>query len=82
MQALEELRQFHEFVGRQLQTPEPTMTPEECLTAWRNLQPSDREFAESLADVQAALRDMEQGDTGVPAREYLRELRQTHGLAN
>ena len=81
MQILNDLRQFHEFVGRQLQVSETAMTPEECLAAWRSRQPSDRESAESLADVQAALRDMEQGDTGVSAREYLRELRQSHGLA-
>ncbi len=79
MQAMEELRQFHEFVGRQLQTPDPLITPEECLARWRQRQRA--EYETSRADIEAALHDMEQGDAGTPAAELMQSLRKQVGSA-
>jgi hypothetical protein len=77
---LDELRQFHEFVGQQLQSPNATATPELCLKEWRRRHPCDQELAESISDLRGTLNDMQQGDVGVNAREFLQELRETHGL--
>lgn len=81
MPAIDELRQFHEFVGRQLHSSNSALTPEQCLAAWRDEHPLPAGFAESVADLQAAIDEMEHGDSGVPARSYLTELRLAHGLA-
>lgn len=82
MPALDELRQFHEFVGRQLLASQSIMTPEECLEAWRRRHPSPASVAASVADLESALEDMERGDLGVPAREFVQSLREKLGSAN
>lgn len=74
MSATSELSQFHEFVRIQLQSGGTLMTPEQCLELWRHRN-SSSESAAALADVRAALKEMDEGDVGVPAREFVRSLR-------
>ena len=70
---MSELRDFHEFLTERLQSADEQRTPEDLLAEWR-------EEREIVRDVEEALADMAAGDTGVPIADYLRELREKHGL--
>jgi hypothetical protein len=63
----DDLRSFHEFVGRQLDNGGADLTPEQVLTLWR-------ERLEVIESVRRGLEDVEAGRTR-PADEVLAELR-------
>lgn len=63
----DELRSFHEFVGRQLDNGGAHLTPEEVLSLWR-------ERVATIESVRRGLVDIEAGRTR-PADEVLDELR-------
>ena len=68
------LAEFHEFVGRQLQHPEASqLSPEEALVRWREHQATLAAIREGLADIDA-------GRTR-PIEELLGELKTRYGAA-
>ena len=70
-----ELAEFHEYLGKHLHDPQPHPSPEDLLEEWR-LQRGD--FVEDERDrlaVQAALRDMRNGDQGVDFDVHIEELK-------
>lgn len=77
---LQELTEFHRFATEQLGNGSSDLSLEELLDLWRAANPTEQELRESVAAVQQAIRDMEQGDTGRPAEEHIRELRAKYRL--
>jgi hypothetical protein len=80
MDATQELREFHRFVGESLDRGEAGLSPEEALDLWRDHHPSDAEYASTVAALREALSDMAQGDTGKPLEEFDQSFRQKHQL--
>jgi hypothetical protein len=78
--AHQELLSFHRFVGEQLNTGRPCLSPEEALEVWRLQNRSPEEFEEDVQAIREALADMEAGDTGRPFEEFDREFRKRHNL--
>lgn len=76
---MSELAQFHAFVGAQLQSGDPTLTPEDVFDMWLDQHPSDDED-DATEDIREALADMEAGDTGIPFEEFDREFRRQHQI--
>ncbi len=71
---------FRDFLDATLTNGGANLTLEECLGLW---VVENQETEERVATVQAireALDDMQAGDTGVPARDHLAEVRRRHGL--
>ena len=79
-QTLDELREFHIFVGEKLTNGGAKLSPEEALDQWRVLHPDPEELAESVSAVRQALADMAAGDRGRPVDDVLAELRSRHNL--
>ncbi len=77
---LDELRDFHQFLGEKLNGGPIDWSPEEALDEWRRLHPDDRAPADDLAAIQEALADLAKGDRGVPFEEFDRAFRQRHNL--
>ena len=75
-----ELFQFHQFVGEQLVTGPPWLSPEEALEAWRLQNRTSEEFEEDAQAIREALADMDAGDTGRPWKEFDCEFRKRHKL--
>ena len=75
-----ELEEFQEFVAGHVRAG-TVMSPEEALDVWRAEHPDDALRAENVKAVKAALRDMEDGDRGVPFEEFDREFRETHQIS-
>lgn len=79
-QALNDLRDFHHFVGEKVNNGGASQSPEEVLDEWRVLHPDPEEVEEDIAAIQEAIHDMENGDTGIPFAEFDREFRARRNL--
>ena len=73
-----DLSQFHQFLGEQI-IGGTNKSLEDLVDDWRETHPVDDD-EDLIADVQEALDDMEAGDKGTPAEEFLTELRERFGL--
>ena len=71
----EEIESFHRFAEKKLEDGEDDLTMEEFLDLWRLENPSAEHVADDVLAVKAALRDLENGDRGVPFEEHIRETR-------
>jgi hypothetical protein len=76
----DDLKAFHDFVGEQLANGGASLSPAEALDLWEIQHPSDEERAATVEALREALDDMRAGDTGIPAREFLAELRRQYHL--
>jgi hypothetical protein len=79
--AFDELRSFHEFVGRKLAEggSEPP-SPQECLDLWLIEYQTPEDQRETMEAIRQGLDDMDAGRTR-PAEDVLRDLCRKHNLA-
>ena len=70
----EEIESFQLFAEKKIQSGEDDLTMEELFDLWRLENPSLERFQEDVLAVKAALRDLENGDRGVPFDEHIREV--------
>jgi len=75
-----ELRDFHHFLGEKLSNGGVDLSPEEALDEWRQLHPDSHAFVEEVTAIQEALDDMANGDRGMLFEEFDREFRKRHQL--
>jgi hypothetical protein len=71
----DKLSVFYAFVGEQSASGGASLTPAEALELWEIQNPAEDEPAATVAALREALNDMRAGDTGVPARDFLAEVR-------
>lgn len=76
----EEIDSFHRFASKERTNADCTL--DEIYDRWRIENPTGHEHRENVAAIAASLRDMEAGDTGTPAKEVMRKLRDSFGLAS
>lgn len=79
-QSLNDLRDFHEFVGQTVNNGGASLSPEEVLDEWRTLHPAPEALQEDIAAIQEAIDDMEKGDTGISFEEFDRDFRAHRNL--
>ena len=79
-QSLNELRDFHRFVGEKVNNGVTALSPEEVLDEWRVLHPSPEALEEDTAAIQEAIDDMENGDAGISFEEFDRDFRARRSL--
>jgi hypothetical protein len=70
-----DLRAFRDFADSRLSNGNSEMTLDEALGLWDIENATEDERAATVEAVREALSEMRAGDTGVPAREYLAEIR-------
>ncbi len=73
-------RAFRDFLDAKLSNGGADLTLEECLALWDYENESDEERDATVHAVREALDDMRAGDTGIPAREALADIRRKHNL--
>lgn len=71
---------FHDFATQQVSNGGAGLSIEQLFDLWHEQQPSAEELTESVAAVKAALKDMEDGDTGRPVEDVIAELRNEAGI--
>lgn len=77
----EELKRFHQFAEKQLAIGGAELSWEELVEMWQAENSSTERSQEDLLAVRAALRDLDNGDRGIPMDDHLRELHEKYGLA-
>ncbi len=75
MTTREQLESFYRFALEQLDQGPTAISIDELLDAWQCQEISEEELSASTSAVQAALQDMEHGDTGRPLADVLAEIR-------
>jgi hypothetical protein len=76
----DDLKAFHDFVGERLANGGASFTPAETLALWEIQHSSGEERASTVEALRGALDDMRAGDAGIPARDFLTELRHKYHL--
>ena len=76
----DQLDDFHRFATDKLGNGAGDSL-EQLLDQWRLLNPTPEEHADNVAAVKAALRDMQNGDRGIPLEEHIRHLREKHRIS-
>jgi hypothetical protein len=75
-----DLRDFYQFVGVKVNNGGGLLSPEQVLDEWRALRPDPGSLQEDTAALQEAIKDMENGDLGMPFEEFERAFRARHNL--
>jgi hypothetical protein len=77
---LDELDRFHRFAEEKLSNGNGDLTLEDLVEMWSFENPSPERQREDLLAVKAALRDVDNGDRGIPVDEMIQKMRDKYGL--
>ena len=78
---LNELGEFHRFLGEKVLLTGFSLSPEQALEEWRNLHPIPFAADDEIAALQEAIDDIEKGDAGIPFEEFDKEFRARRNLS-
>ena len=78
--AEQELASFTSFARQKIDSGKRDLSIEELFDQWRAENPSDQQYAENVAAVQASIEDFKQGQRGTIAGEHSAQLRREFGL--
>lgn len=73
-------RAFRDFLDAKLGDEDATLPLDEALFEWELENQTDDERDATVEAVKEALADMRAGDKGIPAREFLAEMRRKYQL--
>lgn len=76
-----DLRAFRDFADAKLSDGGAELTLDEALGLWEIENAPEDERAATVEAVREALADMRAGDVGVPARDFLAEIRRKYKLS-
>jgi hypothetical protein len=80
-QVVDELREFHWFLGEKLSNGHVDWSRKKALDEWRRLHPEVQAPDEEVAAIQEALADMANGDRGISFEDFDRDFRKRHNLS-
>jgi hypothetical protein len=75
-----DLHQFQEFAKVVITQSGEHLTLDELWDRWRLNCPFEQEENENILAAKAAVRDMENGDLGIPVEQHLEEVRKKYNL--
>jgi hypothetical protein len=76
----QELQSFYQFAEERLGKGACQQTLDDLYGEWRAGNPMPDELDSNVLAVQAALRDLDRGETGRPIEEFAAEFRQRNGI--
>lgn len=80
MATKKQIKNFCEFASRQVDNGGANLSMDALYGLWRSKNPTADELASSVAAVEAAIADLQAGDTGESARDALRKTCHRLGL--
>jgi len=75
-----DLRAFRDFADSRLSNEGSALTLDEALGLWDIENATEDERASTVEAVREALSNMRAGDTGIPAREFIADIRRRYNL--
>ena len=76
--AEQDIASFTSFAMQRIGTGDSDLTIEQLFDQWRIENPSDEQYAENVAAIQASIADFKAGERGTIAGAHSAELRQTY----
>ena len=77
----DDLKSFNQFVRERIGDDSDLKLPE-LLDLWMLQNPTDDDYTENVAAINASINDFMNGERGTPAGEHSRELREEFGFAS
>ena len=78
----QDLADFTSYARQKIEAGERNFSIDELFDQWRAENPSDEQYAENVAAIQASIQDYKNGERGTLAGEHSAELRREFGLAS
>ncbi len=75
----QELASFTSYARERIESGQRNLTIEELFDQWRTENPSDEQYADNVAAVQASIQDFKNGERGTFAGEHSAQLRRDFG---
>lgn len=75
----QELASFTSYARQTIDSGQGNLSIDELFDQWRVENPSDEQYAENLAAIQASIRDFKNGERGTIAGEHSAQLRREFG---
>lgn len=78
--AEQELASFTSYARQIIDSGQRDVSIDELFDQWRAENPSDEQYAENVAAIQASIEDFKNGERGTIAREHSAQLRREFGV--
>jgi len=78
--ATQELQSFYQFAERRLRSGASDQTLDDLYLEWRASNPAPGDLDANVRAVRAAIRDMDNGETGRPIDDFLADFRRQNGI--
>ena len=76
----EQLQSFYQFAEQRLRNGSCDQTLDDLYAEWRACNPMPEELDIDVRAVRASLRDMDEGQTGRPFKDFAAEFRKRNGI--
>lgn len=78
----QELDSFTSYARQRIDSGQRDLTIDELFDQWRAENPSDEQYAENVAAINASIQDFKNGERGTIAGEHSTQLRREFGLTD
>ena len=78
--AEQDIDRFTSYARQKIESGERDLSIDELFDQWRVENPSDEQYAENVAAIQASIQDYKNGERGTIAGEHSAQLRREFGL--
>lgn len=78
----QDLDSFTTYARQVIATGQRDLSIDELFDQWRSENPSDEQYAESVAAVKASIQDFKRGERGSIAGEHSAQLRREFGVTD
>lgn len=78
----QDLDRFTTYARQQIESGQGDVSIDELFDQWRAENPSDEEYAENVAAIQASIQDFKNGERGTVAGEHSAQLRREFGVSD
>jgi hypothetical protein len=79
--AEQELASFTSYAQQKIDSGQRDLSIDELFDQWRAENPSDEQYAENVAAIQASIQDFKNGERGTIASEHSAQLRREFGVS-
>jgi hypothetical protein len=77
----QDIASFTSFALQKIESGQRDLSIDELFDQWRIENPSDEQYAENVAAIQASIRDFKAGERGTIAGEHSAQVRREFGAA-